>query len=60
MLTDLPSPETMRDYASYLEKPKYHVDPKTGIRYRLATGEVVEAACAALRYCAKLAEDPWW
>lgn len=51
----LPKPETMLTYASMLEKPQYQVDPKTGVKYRLATGEVVEAACAALRYCAALA-----
>lgn len=50
----LPKPETMLTYASILEKPKYQVDEKTGIKYRLATGEIVEAACAALRYCATL------
>lgn len=50
----LPTPETMLGYASILEKPKYEVDPKTGIKYRLKDGEVVKAACAALRYCATL------
>ena len=51
----LPSPETMLTYASILEKPKYQVDEKTGIKYRLATGEIVEAACTALRV---LAQEP--
>lgn len=51
----LPSAETMLTYASILEKPQYQVDPKTGQKYPLATGEIVEAACAALRFCAALA-----
>lgn len=54
----LPKPETMLTYASMLEKPQYHVDAVTGAKFRLATGEVVEAACAALRYCAALASEP--
>ena len=45
----LPSPETMLAYASILEKPQY--DPRG---FKLATGEIIEAACAALRYCAAL------
>lgn len=45
----LPSPETMLAYASILEKPKY--DDRG---FKLATGEIVEAACAALRHCAGL------
>jgi hypothetical protein len=53
----LPKPETMLTYASILEKPKYQIDEKTGIKYRLATGEIVEAACAALRYCAALRQS---
>jgi hypothetical protein len=48
-LADLPTPETMLTYASILEKPQYD---KFGVR--LATGEIVEAACAALRVCAAL------
>lgn len=52
-MTNLPKPETMLAYASILEKPQYVV--KSNIRYQLATGEVIEAACAALRYCAALA-----
>lgn len=48
----LPQSETMRTYASILEKPQYVVHK--GIRYPIATGEIVEAACAALRYCAEL------
>lgn len=52
----LPSPKTMLTYASILEKPKYQVDEKTGIKYRLATGEIVEAACEALRQCALAAQ----
>lgn len=51
----LPSPETMLTYASILEKPQYVV--KDRIRYMLATGEVIEAACAALRECAARASD---
>lgn len=43
----LPKPETMLTYASILEKPQYVV--QNGIRYQLATGEVIEAACSALR-----------
>lgn len=53
-LTDLPKPETMLMYASILEKSQYFTHPKTGIKYPLATGEIVEAACAALRVCAAL------
>lgn len=53
----LPKAETLLAYASILEKPKYWVDPKTGKKYLLATGEIVEAACAALRYCASLKND---
>lgn len=48
----LPKPETMLVYASILEKPQYQVDPKTGKKYLLATGEIIEAACEALRACA--------
>lgn len=51
----MPKPETMLAYASILEKPQYWVDPKTGQKYLLATGEIVEAACAALRFCAAVA-----
>ncbi len=48
---NLPSPETMLAYASILEKPQYHID-KAGLKWLLPTGEIVEAACEALRYCA--------
>lgn len=48
----LPQSETMLIYASILEKPQYHV--KDGVKYLIPTGEVIEAACDALRYCAKL------
>jgi hypothetical protein len=48
-LDQMPAPETLLTYASILEKPQY--DPK-GIR--LATGEIVEAACDALRVCARI------
>jgi hypothetical protein len=48
----LPSPETMLTYASILEKPKYD---ERG--FQLATGEIIEAACAALCYCAALASS---
>ena len=50
----LPKSETMLIYASILEKKQYWLDPKSGIRYLLQTGEIIEAACAALRYCAEL------
>ncbi len=46
----LPKPETMLAYASILEKPQYVV--KNGVKFQIATGEIVEAACVALRYCA--------
>lgn len=52
ILHDLPQPETMLTYASILEKPRYWVDPR-GQKWLLATGEIIEAACAALRYCAQ-------
>ena len=39
----------MLTYASILEKPKYD---ERG--FQLATGEIVEAACAALRHCAAI------
>jgi phage gp45-like len=42
----------MLPYASILEKPKYEV--RDGKRIQLATGEIVEAACAALRICARI------
>lgn len=48
----LPQSETMLTYASILEKPKFAV--KDGVKYLLPTGEIIEAACEALRYCAKL------
>lgn len=48
----LPSPETMLAYASILEKQQYVVHNR--IKYPIATGEIVEAACAALRHCASL------
>lgn len=47
----LPSPETMLTYASILEKPQYNI--KNGIRYQIPAGEIVEAACMALRLCAR-------
>lgn len=58
MRNGLPKPETMLTYASILEKPQYWVDPKTGHKFLLPTGEIIEAACAALRHCASApAED---
>jgi len=39
----------MLTYASILEKPKYD---ERG--FQLATGEIIEAACAALRHCAAI------
>ena len=48
----LPSPETMLTYASILEKPQYIV--KDGRKFLLPTGEIIEAACEALRVCAQL------
>ncbi len=51
-LEELPAPETMLTYASILEKPQYVVHK--GKRHQLATGEIVEAACAALRICARI------
>lgn len=51
-LADLPQPETMLTYASILEKQQYVV--KNNAKYPIATGEIVEAACAALRVCAAL------
>ena len=51
-LEDLPAPETMLAYASMLEKPQY-----TPRGDRMATGEIVEAACAALRVCARLKDE---
>jgi hypothetical protein len=51
-MSELPSPETMLTYASILEKPQYIV--VNGHKQLLATGEIIEAACAALRYCATL------
>ena len=53
MTTELPSPETMLTYASILEKQQYVV--KDNVKYPIATGEIVEAACAALRVCARQA-----
>lgn len=44
-MSKLPKPETMLAYASILEKPQCQ-------KWLLATGEIIEAACAALRYCA--------
>jgi hypothetical protein len=55
-LEQLPAAETLLTYASILEKPKYWIDPATGHRHKLATGEPVEAACAALRICARIKE----
>lgn len=51
-MNKLPQPETMLTYASILEKPQYVI--KNGIKYLLPTGEIIEAACEALRFCAKL------
>jgi hypothetical protein len=51
-LESLPAPETMLTYASMLEKPQYVV--KNGARFKIPTGEIIEAACAALRLCAAL------
>jgi hypothetical protein len=51
----LPKPETMLTYASILEKQQYVV--KDNIKYPIPTGEVIEAACAALRYCAALPQS---
>lgn len=51
-MNDLPAPETMLAYASILEKPQYVI--KNGARFKLPTGEIIEAACAALRLCAAL------
>lgn len=52
----LPKPETMLAYASILEKQQYVV--KNGVKFPIATGEIVEAACAALRHCAALRSSP--
>jgi hypothetical protein len=49
-LEELPAPETLEVYASILGKPQY--TPMRG--ERMATGEIVEAACAALRICARI------
>lgn len=54
-LADLPNPETMLTYASMLEKPQHVI--KNGVKFPIATGEIVEAACAALRVCAALRSD---
>lgn len=54
-LDHLPASETLEAYASILEKPQYHIDAR-GRKTRLATGEIVEAACAALRICARIKE----
>jgi hypothetical protein len=51
-LEQMPSPETLLTYASILEKPQYEFT--RGRKIKLATGEIVEAACAALRVCAQL------
>ena len=53
-LDQMPAPETLLTYASILEKPQYWVDPRTGRKVLLATGEIVEAACDALRVCARI------
>lgn len=53
MLAQLPKPEMMLTYASILEKPQYWID-KSGHKFLLQTGEIVEAACAALRLTAAL------
>jgi len=47
----------MLTYASILEKPQYWVDPR-GRKWLLETGEIIEAAAAALRHCAKLYDVP--
>ena len=52
ILEELPAAETMLTYASVLEKPQYVI--QNGRRFELATGEIVEAACAALRICARI------
>lgn len=54
---DLPTAETMRQYADILEMAKYEVRPD-GRKYLLPNGEPTKAAIAALRYCAELAEQP--
>jgi len=51
----MPKPETMLTYASILEKQQYVV--KDNVKYPIPTGEIVEAACAALRYCAALPQS---
>lgn len=50
----LPKPETMLTYASILEKPQYYIHK--GQRFLMPTGEIIEAACAALRLCAAMKE----
>lgn len=54
-LARLPQAETMLVYASILEKPQYFV--KNGVKFLLPTGEIVEAACSALRLCAAMKAD---
>jgi hypothetical protein len=48
-IEQLPAPETLEAYASILGKPQYTMRGE-----RMATGEIVEAACAALRICARI------
>lgn len=53
----LPKSETMLAYASILERPQYVI--KNGVRFPITTGEVIEAACAALRFCAEQHVSEW-
>lgn len=46
----LPSAETMRAYASILEKPQYYIH--NGQKFLMRQGEPIKAAIAALRFCA--------
>lgn len=56
-LEEMPAAETLLTYADILEKPQYTVNPKTGQRHKLATGEIIEAATMALRLCASLKKE---
>lgn len=47
----------MLTYASILEKQQYVIHK--GIKVPIATGEIVEAACEALRVCAAQADLRW-
>jgi hypothetical protein len=51
-LPHMPKPETLRSYAKILENPQRDA---RGIV--IPTGEVIEAACAALRYWAALSAE---